>query len=60
MAAKCFIDEPFFAPACSLCLKLNFISLSFVFFDFLFFALFLLLMEIILKPLDVALISLLV
>ena len=50
MAAKCFIDGTFFAPMCSLSVKLNFIY-------FLCFTLFLLLF---LQPLDVALISLLV
>ena len=48
MAAKCFINGTFFAPMCSLCVKLNFISLSILcFFIFLCFTLFLLLFAII-------------
>ena len=47
MAAKFFIDGTFFVPVCSLCLKLNFISLSMLCFsNFLCFTLFLLLFEI--------------
>ena len=48
MAAKCLIDGTFFAPVCSLCLKLNFILLSILCFLILLrFVLFLLLFEII-------------
>ena len=48
MAAKCVIDETFFAPVCSLFIKLNYISLSILCFShFLCFPLFLLLFEII-------------
>ena len=47
MAAKFVIDGTFFVPVCSLCLKLNFISLSMCFSIFLCFTLFLLLFEII-------------
>ena len=38
MAAKFFIDETFFVPVCSLCLKINFISLYILYFSiFLYF-----------------------
>ena len=48
MAAKCFLDSTFFAPVCSLCLKLNLISLSILCFsNFLCFTLFFVLFEII-------------
>ena len=48
MAAKCIIDGTFFAPVCSLCVKLNFISFSILcFLIFLRFTLFLLLFAII-------------
>ena len=48
MAAKCFIDGTYFAPVCSLCLKLNFILLSILCFSIvLCFTLFLLLFAII-------------
>ena len=33
MAAKYFIDGTFCAPVCSLCLKLNFFSLSILYFS---------------------------
>ena len=48
MAAKCFIDGTFFAPLCTLCVKLNCISLSILcIFKFLCFLLFLILFAII-------------
>ena len=62
MAAKCFIDGTFFVPVCTLCLKFNLISFSILCFSiFLCFTLFDAIIWIFFfKPLDVALISLLV
>ena len=61
MAAKFFINGTFFVPVCSLCLKLNFIDFPFCVFRIFYVSYnFCYYLKLFSKPLDVALISLLV